>query len=129
SRRIRPDRIEVARRAERTHGVRRDRYRDDGNDAQVRDTQHGAVTDLVEALGQHGGVDLVAAGPGTVDPADDVERSERHDEAGNARDRDDRTVDDPARHTDPEGEQEDEHEWDVWMMLVEHTDRVRGDAE
>ena len=64
---------------------------------EVRHPEHRAVADLVEALGQHRGVDLVAAGPGAVDAADDVERSERDNEAGDARDRDDRAVDDPAR--------------------------------
>src|SRR5438067_7084034 len=101
--RIRPDRVEVARRAERTHGVRRDRDSDDSDDAEVRDPQHGAVADLVEALRQHGGVDLVAAGPGAVDPADDVERPERDDEARHAGNRHDGAVDDPARHADTEG--------------------------
>ena len=127
--RIRPDRVEVARRAEAAHRIGRDHDGDDRDDREVGNAGDGAVADLVEALRQHRGVDLVPACPRAVDPPDDVERAQRHDQAGDAGERDDRPVDRTEAGADRQREQENDRHRDVRVMPVERPACVRRDAE
>src|SRR5262245_54970760 len=127
--RVRPDRVEVPPGAEGPHPVPGHGGRDDQDDAEVRQARERPEADLVEPVRQVGRVDLVAAGPGRVDAADDVERRERHDEARHARDRHDRPLDDPPAEPDERRDQEDDDGRDVLVVDEHDAGRVGGDAD
>ena len=108
--------------------VRRDDHADDRDDAQVGNAEDLAVAELVERVGQAGGVDLVAARPARVEAADDVQRAERDDEARHAAERDDRAVDDPAGEPDARAGEDHEGERHVRVVDVDRARRRRPRA-
>src|SRR5215469_16221282 len=104
-----------------------DHHRD--RDGHVGDAEGGRPGYLQEGVGQRGGNDLLAAEQQDVDPADDVQRAERHHQAGHPARAHHEPVGHAARQADAKPGQEHHRDGDTGMRAEQVRGRVRGQAE